>query len=362
MTTCAGKLHHTGWDQMQGWRKRLGPTPVKRAVGADAVGTVEGVDLDYDKGMAGKWSDAKEIRRAGPGDSRVQVQDRRSVEGTEQYLSQFLSSPHYDREGRNDEGDRQPLVLKVSLLQPHYPYFTDEERFTYYLNRVEPHLERPGDHPWLDRRAVVPGEDVTERDVERATAAYYGMIDAVDDLFGRVLNALEHHGEDLDDWIVVYTSDHGEMLGERGLWEKKTFYEASVRVPLIIRAPGIDPGTVDANVNLCDLYATLCELAGVASPDDLDSRSLVDLMRGDAAAWHDRHRDETVSGVGEGSVMIKRGDLKYVSPVEGPEVLFDLDRDPDERTDRIDDPAYADATATFRSRRAELGYDPESLA
>ena len=355
MTTCAGKLHHTGWDQMQGWRKRLGPTPMKRAVSGGAVDPVEGVGLDYDKGLEGKWSDTEEIRRAGVGESRVQVQDRRSVEGVEQYLSQYYASPFYDREARNSDGERQPLMLKVSLIQPHYPYFTDRERFEYYLSRVDPYVEEPGDHPWMDRRSVVPGEDVSRRELERATAAYYGMAETVDDLFGRVCDALEHHGEDLDDWIIVYTSDHGEMLGERGLWEKKTFYESSVRVPLVIRAPGLDAGTVDENVNLCDLYATLCDLAGLPKPDDLDSRSLAPLMRGETDDWIREHGNETVSGLGEDNLMIKRDDLKYVSPSAGSEVLYDLDADPDERTNRIDEPDYAEAVASFR-RRDELGY------
>lgn len=358
MTACAGKLHHQGWDQMQGWRKRLGPTPMKRPTHHTYLEkkdpeAFERWEKDYDPGSRWKWSYAKEVKRAGVGDSQVQVDDRRSVEGTEEYVRQYFTSPYYDRQRADD----RPLLLKVSLVQPHFPFFTTEERFEYYLNRVEPYVEEPPDHPFLRTHAVEPGVDATERELRRATAAYYGMVETVDDYFGRVLDALEAAGEDLDEWVIVYTSDHGEMLGEHGVWEKKQFYEASARVPLVIRPPErYDPGTVEENVNLCDLYATLCELAGLPVPDGLDSRSLVPLMEGNTDDW----TDETVSQYDGRNLMIKRGDLKYgYYGEEDPEVLWDLDRDPSETTNYVDDPAYEAAVERFRDRRDELGYGPD---
>ena len=113
-------------------------------------------------------------------------------------------------------------MLKVSLNQPHYPYIARAEKFNYYLNRVTPFVEhKTFDHPFLSQRQVRPEVDVTERDLRRATAAYYGMIETIDDEYGRILDALQFAGQDLDDWIIVYTSDHGEMLGERNLIQKK---------------------------------------------------------------------------------------------------------------------------------------------
>jgi len=358
MTTCAGKLHHKGWDQMQGWRKRLGPTPMKRPVHHEYLDkkdpeAFDRWEKDYDPGSEWKWSYAKEVKRAGIGDSRVQVQDRRSVEGTEQYISQYFNSPFYDRQ----RADERPILLKVSLVQPHFPYFTDRENFEYYLNRVDPYLEVPPDHPFLRKYAVEPGVDASERELRRASAAYYGMVDTVDEYFGRVMDALEAAGEDLDEWIVVYTSDHGEMLGEHGVWEKKKFYEASARVPLVIRWPERFPdgGTVEENVNLIDLYATLSELAGLPVPDDLDSRSLVPLLEGDGADWN----NETVSQYDGRNLLVKRDDLKYQYYGDSDsEVLWDLDRDPSETENFVDDPAYADAVERFRDRRDELGYGP----
>jgi len=363
MTASAGKEHYHGENQMQGWHVRIGSTPVKWETGV----FTRGIPDEYARFTDWKWSIAKEIKRAGVGDSRLQFQDRYSVKGVELFAEQFFSDPYWDRV----QPDR-PLFLKASLNQPHYPFLTDEEElFTYYLNRVEPYVETPEDfHPVLSHGdRVRPGEDVTEREIRRATAAYYAMLERVDQLFGRVLDALEHHGENLDEWVIVFAADHGELLGERGLWQKSKFYEASVRVPLVVRYPErFEPRTVDANVTLCDLFATLCDLAEVPIPQDVDSRSLVPLMAGKADRLPD---DEAVSQnvsnqallqeIETEQLMVKRGDLKYQYYGEGgPEVLFDLEQDPGETTNLIDEPAYADDVKRFRERRSELGYGPNA--
>jgi choline-sulfatase len=194
------------------------------------------------------------------------------------------------------------------------------------------------------------------------------MVERMDALFGRVIDRLRLVGEDPDEWVIVFTSDHGEMLGERGLWGKINFYESAVRVPLIVRWPErFDPGVVDENVSLCDLYATLCEVAEVPVPDDVDSRSLVPLLEGDTEDWNDeaisQGADNTAvhGGLGPEELMIKRGDLKYCWYGEGePELLFDLDRDPGETTNYVDDPAYTSDVERFRERRGELGYGPNA--
>ena len=201
------------------------------------------------------------------------------------------------------------------------------------------------------------GKDGSPRELRRAVAGYYGMIETIDEMYGSLLAALEHAGQDLDDWIIVYTSDHGEMLGEHGIWEKQKFFEASARVPLIIRWPGSFAGgrVVEENVNLCDLFATLCELCHIPTPEGLDSRSLVPLLNGDGGSW----RNESVSQFGGRNLMIKWDALKYqYYGEEMPEVLFDLERCSNERENFIADPSYADVLAAFRRRRFELGFGP----
>ena len=189
--------------------------------------------------------------------------------------------------------------------------------------------------------------NVSDDTIRRATAAYYGMVETIDTYYGRVLQRLRDLGENLDDWIIIYTSDHGEMLGEHGIWEKTRFYEASVRVPLIIRWPKSFAGgrIINENVNLCDLFATLCDLAGLEIPAGLDSRSLLPLLQGNAAAWN----NESISQMGKDHVMIKRDALKYQYYGEHPEVLFDLKTDPRETTNVATIPAYKTAMSHFFS-------------
>ncbi len=344
-TAVSGKLHHMGTDQMQGWTMRIsGDMQV-------APGYLGKRAQASRRSMADvKWTDAKEIARAGVGRGQCVSHDEYAVQGALQFIEDYYCNPYYDRE------QTHPLLLKVSLLQPHYPYLTSEEKFTYYLNRVQPYLnERVFDHPFLSQRQVRPGMDASERELRRATAAYYGMVETIDSHYGQVLDALRHAGHNLDDWIIVYTSDHGEMLGQHGIWEKQKFFEASVRVPLVIRYPKRFSGgrTVSENVNLCDLFATLCELAGTDTPPGLDSRSLVPLMEGRTEGW----RNESVSQFGGRNLMIKRDHLKYQYYGEDmPEVLFDLQRDPDETTNFLADPAYAEDIRSFRDRRVDYGF------
>jgi choline-sulfatase len=353
-TVCAGKLHHTGPDQMQGWTRRLSGDmscrPAAKPAGWEASPETAGIP--------GKWSDTKELLRAGASDGPHLRADLRATREAEAYLESHFIDPFYDRPSR------QPLLLKLSLNQPHYPYFTSEELFRYYLPRVRPFLDQPlFDHPFLSTRQVSIGGELTERDLQRATAAYYGMVETADQRYGEMLESLQAIGQNLDDWIIIYTSDHGEMLGEHGVWEKQKFFEGSVRVPLIIRWPQrFQPRVVNENVNLCDLFATLCELAGTETPAGLDSRSLVPLMQGHAASWD----DETVSQFGGTNLMIKRGSLKYqwyATPAcaANREVLFDLERDPAELRNWVDDPAYRQALIAFRQRRDALQFAPQPL-
>jgi len=350
-TVAAGKLHHTGVDQMQGWTQRIGAdmqVGVRHIPDRD-LASFERYHLPP---ASDKWSDVKEILRAGVGRGPCIERDEYALAGALGYLATYFNDPDYDRARGS-----QPLLLKVSFVQPHYPYFTSEGRFNYYLNRVRPFVgQQVSDHPFLSQHQVRLGVDLSEREIRRATAAYYGMVETVDDYFGQVLDFLSELGQNLDDWIIIYTSDHGEMLGEHGVWEKQKFYEGSVRVPLIICWPrGFSGGrVVEENVNLCDLFTTLCELVEIPTPPGLDSRSLVPLLKGYGADWDDESISQFTHRGGT-NVMIKRGHLKYQYYPGMPEVLFDLKADPGERYNYVDDPAYSEAVAAFRRRLGEIG-------
>ena len=354
-TVCSGKLHHDGPDQMQGWKVRLSPdAEISDHHVADKI---PGEFERYNPAPGtGKWSNQRELEEARPGDGPNQQFDRRATMATLDFLGRYFEDPLYLR-----PQSHRPLLLKLSLVQPHYPYFTTQELFDDYLTRVPIYREQPCDHPVLSQSQQWQPVNVSNDTIRRATAAYYGMIETVDTYYGQVLQRLRDLGENLDDWIIVYTSDHGEMLGQHGIWEKTRFYEASARVPLIIRWPkGFKGGRViPENVNLCDLFATLCDLAGLEIPPSLDSRSMVSLLRGNPAGWN----NESISQMGKDHVMIKRDDLKYqYYGEEAPEVLFNLKRDPREISNVVAEPAYEKAMRQFRSRLAELGHGPHACA
>ncbi len=301
-TICSGKLHHLTHDQMQGWTKRISPD-------ADVTdryveNAIEAEFARYSpKPGTGKWTNQREVEEARAIEGPNARFDARATQAALETLDRYFADPEYHR-----PQSHRPLLFKLSLIQPHYPFFTDQERFEYYLDRVPIYREDPSDHPVLSLSQQRQPVSVSEDAIRRATAAYYGMIDQVDSHFGQVLDKLEALGENLDDWIIVYTSDHGEMLGQHGIWEKTRFYEGSVRVPLIIRWPAqFQPRVVDENVNLCDLFATLCDLAGLTIPEGLDSRSLVPLMLGNNATWI----NESISQFNREHVMIKQDCLKY---------------------------------------------------
>lgn len=350
-----GKLHHMGPDQMQGWCRR---------VGMDHMCETEAPQSEV-SGLRRKWSDAKEVRRAGVGSGpTTHAWDDYALDGFRRLVNELLIDPHYDK-ARPD----QPMLLYLGLNNPHYPYFADEASLSYYLNRVTPYTDQtPFPHPWLGRTANPEGDtpfvavgdtgQVSHRDVRRATAAYYANVERIDTQFGQALDALVHAGQDTDDWLIIYFSDHGEMLGQHAIWEKQKFFEGSVRVPLIVRWPRrLPPRRVAENVSLCDLFATLCDAAGIATPPEercvngrpLDSRSLLGLAEGNAAGWDNL----AVSEFNGTDLMVKLGQLKYQrydrpECRDEPEVLFDLSHDSSESCNLIAEPGYAEALKDLR--------------
>ena len=165
---------------------------------------------------------------------------------------------------------------------------------------------------------------------------------------------------------MVFASDHGEMLGERGLWYKMNFFEWSARVPLIFHAPGrFAPRRVDKHVSLVDLLPTLVELAvGRPAPelaDRVDGQSLVPLLQGDESDWPDAVVGEILC---EGAIapcfMIRRGCYKYVYSEPDPDQLYDLEADPNELESLAGRPEYEDVRCAFHTEIMER-WDPQSL-
>ncbi len=351
-TVCSGKLHHAGSDQMQGWTQRICNGDDMKIHSEYIEGRDEAAYQRFAK-PAGMWSLSEELQKAGAGRSPYAVSDELNTAGACALIEEYFVSPHYLRATPD-----RPLLLKLSLQQPHYPFCAPEEMIEHYLPLVSEYenqhcLDHPEFRNWTHDPAGVSRDDRL-----RAIAANAAMVELCDGYFGQVLEQLEACGQDLDDWLVLYCSDHGEMLGEHGKWWKMSFYEGSVKVPLVMRAPKLFAGggrRIRENVNLCDLFATLCDAAELPLPECTDSRSLLPLLRGEAESWP----DESVSQYRSAFCMIKRGDLKYQyygDNPDWPEVLFDLSIDPGEMRNLADDPAYITTMQEFRQRARNLAF------
>ena len=235
--------------------------------------------------------------------------------------------------------DERPWHLTVSFTHPHDPYVARQEFWNLY-DGVDVPMPVTGPvadadlDPHSRRLRHVIGADVTEvgeEQVRDARRAYLANVSYVDRWVGELVATLERHGM-ADDTVIVFTSDHGDMLGERGLWYKMCFFEHSARIPFVLADPRSDPSGGRRNatpVTLLDIAPTLVDLAGSAASPLFDGSSVLPFVEAPDAG-------RTVVGeyLGEGAIapilMIRRDDWKYVwSPADPPQ-LYDLAADPAE--------------------------------
>jgi choline-sulfatase len=320
-TALAGKMHFVG-DQLHGYEQRLTsdiyPGDFGWAVNWDEPGT----RLEW-------YHNANSILQAGPcGRSNQLDYDEESMYKSTQYLWDHV------REGPN----KRPFALTVSLTHPHDPYTITKEYWKRYddVDIALPKVRIPKEE--LDTHSKrlmhvcdIWDQDFTDDQIKRAKRAYYGSVSYVDDCIGKLLQTLEDAGL-ADNTIVIFSGDHGDMLGERGLWYKMSYFESSVRVPLLIHYPKwFKAHRVTQNVSTLDLLPTICDLIGTKPAPGLpmDGVSMYPHLKGEEG-------NDTVYAeyTGEGTVrpmmMIRDGPWKYVNcPADEPQ-FFNLERDPDE--------------------------------
>lgn len=252
-----------------------------------------------------------------------------------------------------------PYFLTVSYLAPHPPLIPPAFYMERYLRAEmpDPVIGDWAEMPENEGRGVVPDPqrlNLAGETLRSTRAAYYGLINHVDDQIRRILNMITGNAYDLRNTIVVLTSDHGELLGDHYLWRKQWPYEPSARIPMLISAPerfGVQRGGVsEAPVGLEDIMPTLLDFAGVDIPDTVEGQSLAPLIRGEPAEWrefiHIEHAPlhQTVTDGREKFVWIVQS---------GAEQFFDLTGDPEERHNLIGDPSRQDRIALWRSRLVE---------
>lgn len=256
--------------------------------------------------------------------------------------------------------DRGPFALYVGFVTPHFPLIAPPEFTALYPDASS--VRRPtdfdrahwADHPVLnDYRRYCCQEGLTDAQRLNAVRIYYALCSFLDAQVGRVLDAITQAGL-WENTCVVYTSDHGDAMGEHGLFFKSTMYEGSVGVPLLLAAPGLAPGTACSTpVSLVDIYPTALDCLGVV-PNDYDrtlpGRSLLDTAARPDDPGRTVYAEYLAFGCYSGAFMIRDGHYKYVYyPGERPQ-LFDLEHDPEERTDLAGDPALAPVLAAFHEK------------
>ncbi|MFT6915902.1 MAG: choline-sulfatase [Motiliproteus sp.] len=345
-TALSGKMHFCGPDQLHGFEDRL---------------TTDIYPADY--GWFPNWEDFENrptwyhnmasVTQAGPTLRTNQLDfDNEVIFHAERYLFDHARG-----------SDKRPFCLTVSMTHPHDPYAIPQEYWDRYTNdeielpsfellpeEQDPHSKRLLHVYQMDRKAI------TDQQIRNARRAYYGAISYVDDQIGKLMKTLKDTGLS-ENTIVVFSGDHGDMLGERGLWYKMSYFEWSTRVPMVVCSPKhFDAKRVKESISTMDLLPTFAELAnkGVA-PEyamPIDGRSLMPHLTG--GEGHDEVIGEYM---GEGVIapmfMIRRGDYKFICSQTDPDQLFDLKADPQERINLAEGTTHSELLTAFREEAAE---------
>lgn len=285
---------------------------------------------------------------------------------TEDHLDSYTArkAAEWVREYRGDK----PFYLQVLFPGPHDPFDSPQEYRDMYPPQGNPIgiLERPEEPvpPYVRGLLRISGlDDMTAQGMQQLRTLYYGKMSLIDHGIGRVLQALEERGL-LDNTWIVYTSDHGEMLGDHRLLHKLVFYEAAIQVPLIIRPPGgTDPSESHALVEHLDVTATLLDIAGARPLEKSDGLSLLPMVakRSDDGAG----REVVFSEVGGFTMaMTNRHKLAVDARTLTPLELYDMAEDPREVRNLVDDPAYGavrEEMLNAHLRPFLRGWDPAQL-
>lgn len=345
-----GKLHFRSADDDNGFTEEILPLHVLNGEG-DLLGMIRNPPAPRG-GMPAMAADA------GAGSSTYNDYDRDIAGAACAWLKQ-----------RAQERPDKPWVLFVSFVRPHFPLIAPEEFFALY---------RPDEMPWPrlfekgrkpDHSAVLAlrecmnyGDYFDDETIRRAVTAYYALVTYLDHNIGRVLDALREAGF-ADTTRIIYSSDHGDNVGARGLWGKSVMYEESAAIPFIAAGPDVPKGgVIDTPVSLVDIYASILGAAGVPEhPDDADlpSRSIWPIIAGETPERTILSEYHAVASI-TGFFMIRHGRWKYTYYVGHRPELFDLDSDPGETTDLALEPDHAEVLAECEAKLRAI-CDPEAV-
>lgn len=343
-TALSGKMHFCGPDQLHGYEERL----TSDIYPADYGWAVNWDEPDV---RASWYHNMSSVLQAGPCVRSNQLDfDEEVVFKARQYL--------YDHVRLTPE---QPFCLTVSMTHPHDPYTIGREYWDRYEGVDIPlprqHIEQSEQDPHSQRILKIIDlwdKPLPEDKIRDARRAYFGACSYIDDNIGKLLKTLEECGL-AEDTLIVFSGDHGDMLGERGLWYKMHWFEMSARVPLLVHAPQrFTAHRVSQSVSTLDLLPTLVELAGgqVEQGLELEGHSLLPHLQGKGG--HDEVLGEYMAeGTLSPLMMIRRGPWKFVYSEQDPLLLFDLDSDPLERQNLAESSEHRGILAGFIAEARE---------
>ena len=328
-TTLCGKMHFIGPDQLHGFNERLT---------TDVYPSTYAWVPHWDKGASYITSGVTcaSILEAGPCIRSMQMDYDDEVEY--RAVQKLYDLARFSQQ--------QPFFLTVSFTHPHHPFTIGQSFWDRYSND-EIDLPPVGEIPFEDLDYHSRGlyfahgrhlHQINEQHVRNARHAYYGMLSYLDDKIGRLMKVLDQTGL-AEDTLVIFTSDHGEMLGERGMWHKHNFFEPSIRVPLTMRWPGrLEHSAIGEPVSHIDLLPTLMELVGTDNGlADMDGQSLLPLLQG-GSGDHPVFADYLAIGPCVPCRMVRSGNYKYMYTHEKDEQLFNLADDPYEQKNIVAEP------------------------
>jgi choline-sulfatase len=324
-TCLSGKMHFVGADQLHGFEERLTTDVYPGDFGWTPDWSKPGERVDW------WYHTMSSVKQAGVAEMTNQLEYDDEV--AFHAVRRLYDYARYERDA--------PLALCVSFSHPHDPYVARQRYWDLFSDdEIDLPAALPVPYDELDshgRRlwdACAMGDfEITEADVRSSRHGYYASLAYVDERIGDVLTALERCGL-ADDTVVLFTSDHGEFLGEHGLFYKMSFREHPARVPLIVHCPRrFTPRRVQEPVSLVDVLPTLADLARPGLSGELaypvDGRSLVPLLEGEAENPEATVAGEYLAeGVEKPMVMLRRGRWKFIHTPADHDQLFDLEADP----------------------------------
>ncbi len=346
--TSIGKQHFRSDKDPNGFTEEILPLHVKGGIGWSR-GLLRGKGQSWDK--AHEFAD-----QIGPGECSYTHYDRHVCEAACNWLRR--EAPKHKNTS---------WTLFVSFASPHYPLIVPKKYYDLYpIDKIDqPRLNRPDElssHPVLKAvQHYMNYDDYFDEHTRLiARASYYGLCTFLDDHIGRVMRALEN-SRLLDDTTILYTSDHGDSLGNHGFWTKCTMYEESVAIPMFLCGPGIPQGhTNDTPVSLIDGYPTIIESCGIEKSkqdSQLPGHSLIGIANGlcpERSILSEYHDGGSITGM----FMVRHKHWKYIYyPGYSPQ-LFDLNNDPFEKSDLGEDPNFAAIRAECH-RELEKIVDPD---